>query len=727
MQVPAIVAAGDGRASKAVYGDNKAYLELAGRSLVGHAVAVLQRVPEVREVWVVGQPSRLEAVLRRELEGVLTKPLIIVPQFRNLLENAWETYRRLLPGAGPSGRDPRPEELDLFVLYLSSDIPLATPQEVSAFIRRGLACGCDYAVGLVPEEAMEAFYPRDGKPGIEMAYFNVAEGRFRQSNLHLVRPPRIGKRHYVEEMYEHRYQKQIRHALPLAWRVFADEAGGIRVLFYYGLMHLAGMLDRHGWRRLADLLRRMLPLRRVSAAIGSLQRQMCIRDSDRVAARHALLLRLHRGRGLRGGRGQRARLRGNRRALRRVARRAEPARRGALWPGAVARAPPAAGPPGVGRQRGDRRAGATGIGSRTAAASGEAAIGARAVTAPPAYEVVRRSAGLFALSWRGVIRVSGGDRTRWLDGMLTHDIIALESAGPGSGCRALLLTHQGRIVADLHVIVRPDSYLLDLPLCVLEAAQQHLERYVIADDITLRDESAEIVRLALEGPRSVEVLASAVGRAEFLLDGHRAEAVRLGGAEVLAAGFSLTGGRGVQLFVPAGAKDPVRAALLQASRKALSEAAAGGEPGSSPAAPSDASPELVEGDAALFECLRIEAGEPAAGHEIDGSVLPAELRLDEAVSATKGCYLGQEVVTRMRTRGSLSHLLIGLRLQKGEAGPGTPLLLEGRRVGELTSGVASPRFGAIALGFVKAGLAEPGTALDAGGEQAVVTELPFEA
>ena len=88
------------------------------------------------------------------------KPLHLVPQFRNLYENAWETYRRLLPGAGPEGRDPQSEaDLDQRVLYLSADLPFATPQEVSAFVRQGDAMGCDYALGLSTEEAMRDFYP----------------------------------------------------------------------------------------------------------------------------------------------------------------------------------------------------------------------------------------------------------------------------------------------------------------------------------------------------------------------------------------------------------------------------------------------------------------------------------------------------------------------------------------------------------------------------------------
>jgi GTP:adenosylcobinamide-phosphate guanylyltransferase len=273
--VPAIVAAGDRRAAKAVYGESKPYLQLAGRTLVEHTVATLQRVPEVSEVWVVGNAERLERTLASEsFQRELRKPLRIVPQFRNLYENAWQTYRRVLPGAGPEGRDPvSPEDADTIVLYLSADLPFATPQEISEFVRRSLDVGCDYALGLVTEEAMEGFYPpAPDEPGIQMAYFNLREGRFRQSNLHLVRPAKLGNRHYVEDLYEHRYQKEFWHIVALAWRLLRSEEGGLRILVYYGLMHLASLADRRGWRRLADWLRRGITLPRVEATCGALLR-----------------------------------------------------------------------------------------------------------------------------------------------------------------------------------------------------------------------------------------------------------------------------------------------------------------------------------------------------------------------------------------------------------------------------------------------------------------------
>jgi molybdopterin-guanine dinucleotide biosynthesis protein A len=272
VQIPAIVTAGDRRAAKAIYGESKAYLEIDGRSLVQHAVDALQDVPEVSEVWVVGNAQRLERVFDESVRAGLRKPLSLVPQLRNLFENGWETYRRLLPGAPPEGRDPGPEDAERAVLYLSADLPFATPQEISVFVRRALERDCDYAMGLVTEASMEDFYPSGGEPGIRMAYFNTREDRYRQSNLHLIRPAKIGNRHYIEEMYEHRYQKQFGNIVALAWRLLRSERGGLVMVSNYLLMQLASIADRSGWKRLADWLRQRLPIARIERACSSLLR-----------------------------------------------------------------------------------------------------------------------------------------------------------------------------------------------------------------------------------------------------------------------------------------------------------------------------------------------------------------------------------------------------------------------------------------------------------------------
>ncbi len=270
--MPAIVTAGDQRAARAVYGDSKVYLRIAGRALVAHVVAALQRVPEVSEVWVVGNEERLRGVFEDPaLRAELVKPLHLVPQFRSLYENGWQTYRRLLPGAPPEGREPGPEDRDREVLYLSGDLPLATPQEISAFIQQSRALDCCYALGLVTEESMRGFLPAaPGAPGVAPAFFNVREGRFRQSNLHLIRPARIENRFYLQEMYEHRHQKEWGNIAALAWRLLRSEQGGLAVAGYYALMVLAGFAHRRGWSGLADWIRWRIPSERIERGVGGL-------------------------------------------------------------------------------------------------------------------------------------------------------------------------------------------------------------------------------------------------------------------------------------------------------------------------------------------------------------------------------------------------------------------------------------------------------------------------
>ena len=307
-------------------------------------------------------------------------------------------------------------------------------------------------------------------------------------------------------------------------------------------------------------------------------------------------------------------------------------------------------------------------------------------------------AALFRLPERGVIEVTGADRVRWLDGMISAEV---KSARPGDGAWGLLLTRQGRLVADLHVLARVESFWLELERAGVATVLARLAGYVIADDVTLADRSDDFARLALEGVRAAEVLAAASGE-PVALPAHAWREVSLAGARTVVAAYGFTGQPGLQLFAPAGAAEAVAAALLAAGAEAAS--------------------------ADTFECLRIEAGTPRLGHEIDESVLPAEAGLDDAIAVQKGCYTGQEVVTRMRTRGRTAHRLVGLYFE-GERLPerGASIEAEGARVGQLTSTARSPGLGAIGLGFVRAEAALPGASVRVAGTPARIAPLPLRA
>jgi folate-binding protein YgfZ len=319
------------------------------------------------------------------------------------------------------------------------------------------------------------------------------------------------------------------------------------------------------------------------------------------------------------------------------------------------------------------------------------------------WRAARSGVGLFELPGRGLLELRGADRVRWLDGMVTNDVKALAARGAGAGCRALLLTAQGRVVADLHLLLREDSLWLEAERADATAALARLPRYVVADDVVLVDRSAEFARLALEGGSAPALLEALLGRAPA--PDAWAE-LPLADVPCILAAYALAGGPGFQVLAPAAARAAVRAELC----------ARGAAFGLAPLGPE------------TFECLRVEAGVPWPGRELDETVLPDEARLGAAVSTTKGCYTGQEVVARMRSRGRLAHRLVGLRLAGGVLpARGAELRAGGRRVGAVTSAVLSPAAGAIALAFVRLPHDAPGTRLEVEGGEATVAEVPFVA
>ena len=289
------------------------------------------------------------------------------------------------------------------------------------------------------------------------------------------------------------------------------------------------------------------------------------------------------------------------------------------------------------------------------------------------------------LADRGAVDVTGSERVRWLDGMVTQDFAALAE---GEFAPTLLLTHQGRIVSDAWLWVFENRIRLDLERSAVSPLIEHLDRLIIADDVTLTDASDEGVRFSVEGV-GARAAVEAMAGAEFTHIATR----RLGGADVTLVPHALIEAEGVQLLAADG--DPVAAALSAAG--------------------------IPEASAEEFEIRRVERGVPRYGKELDTTVLPAETRLDAAISTTKGCYAGQEVVARMRSRGAVSSLLVSLHFEGGALpAEGEKITVDGKKVGELTSVAQSQSLGAIGLGYVKAARAEPGTRVEIAGASAVV-------
>jgi folate-binding protein YgfZ len=317
----------------------------------------------------------------------------------------------------------------------------------------------------------------------------------------------------------------------------------------------------------------------------------------------------------------------------------------------------------------------------------------------------RQGAGLFRLVGRGLITVEGADRVRWLNGMLSNDVAKLAAGRERSGCYALLLTRIGRIVADVHVLLREGSLWLESEQAAVAPLLATLGKYVIADDVRLSEASQGWERLALEGPATGAVFAAAAGEAPGLAP-DAADGFQIAGSPVLAGAWGVSGEDALQLFAPAGSGAAVAQALQRAG----------------------AGHALVEAGEEALEILRVEAGTPRYGRELSEAVLPAEAGLSRAISTTKGCYTGQEIVARMATRGGASHALVGLSLE-GPTPPatGAAVSVQAARVGEVTSAALSASAGAIALAYVRRAHAEPGTLLEVAGRGARVTPLPFVA
>src|SRR6476469_1176826 len=304
------------------------------------------------------------------------------------------------------------------------------------------------------------------------------------------------------------------------------------------------------------------------------------------------------------------------------------------------------------------------------------------------YRQLREECGLLDRSGRGKRLVKGPEAAEYLQGQLTNDIEALE---PGDGCYAALLDRKGHMQADMRVLrLSADEIGLDVEPEALPAARRHLEMYKVGREVQVEDLSEERSILSLIGPRSVDLAGSAP------LPEHASEPVSIEGIECLAVGTAL----GIDLIAVAAASDRLRAAL--------------GETGA---------PEV---DHAAAEILRIEAGTPRFGSEMDTATMPAEAGIvSSAVNFEKGCYIGQETVARLHYKGKPNRHLRGLRLSAAAA-PGATLRLGEKEVGRLGGSCVSPVHGPIALAIVRRG-AEPGAELLVGedGVTARVVDLPF--
>jgi glycine cleavage system T protein len=322
------------------------------------------------------------------------------------------------------------------------------------------------------------------------------------------------------------------------------------------------------------------------------------------------------------------------------------------------------------------------------------------------YEAVRLHAGLLDLCHRSLLRFKGSDRTSFLQGMVSNDVRALT---PGAGIQAAILDVNGKILADLRVFCGEDFFLIDLWEFRRAEILEHLRHYLVAEDVEIDDLAGRYGILSLQGPKARSLLDRILSSQELPSRMHGHHTVLIENREVRVARSAHTGEDGVDLFLDVGDLPRVVSRIEEAGQSL---------------------PLRWVGVQAL-DILRLEAGIPRYGVDMDENNLLLETGLDHAVSFHKGCYLGQEVIERIHSRGHVNKKLAGLILE-GEAPAlrGDPICFDGKEIGKITSSRLSPAVKRpIALGYVHRDYLAAGIQVsiqhDGRAIQAEIASLPF--
>ncbi len=305
--------------------------------------------------------------------------------------------------------------------------------------------------------------------------------------------------------------------------------------------------------------------------------------------------------------------------------------------------------------------------------------------------------GVAVLSDRAKVTVSGKDRVRWLNGQITNNVRDLLR---GHGVYAFRLTPQGHILGDLYAFNRGESFVLDIEKAQLAQTLEHFRRYIIMDKVELKDVSGDLAALRVAGPKAAEVLRHA----------------GIDAPELRGLDFMETTWREFSLVLIGGDNPAVTSYEIWAAPKDIDVtlevlAKTGARP---------------VGRSAL-ELLRIASGLPDYNRDIHERDLPQETNQDRALSFTKGCYIGQEIVERIRSRGAVHRNFAGFSVSGSLPPAGTKIQAEGKEVGEVTSGAILPNRDhdlPVALGYLRREAASK--ELSAGEAKLQVASLPFE-
>ncbi len=317
------------------------------------------------------------------------------------------------------------------------------------------------------------------------------------------------------------------------------------------------------------------------------------------------------------------------------------------------------------------------------------------------HQAVRAATGLFDFSFRAKFALAGRDSAKFLHRIVSNDVKNLSA---GQGCYAALLNPLGQILADLRIYAAQDRLLIDTDADLRAKAIQILSRYIIADQVQIVP--LDTCALAFEGPQARGLLEKTLHVDLPPLQDFEHFATNYGGFPIRVVRASNTGEEGYEVWVgPKGMMGLWGAAGGQAPSYGM----------------------LPAGTEAL-ESLRIEAAIPRYGSELGEDTLPLEANLMNALSFNKGCYIGQEIVERARSRGQVNWKLAGVTIESSQPPePGEKLSLDGKEAGEITSACVSPTLQkTIALAYIRREHMETGTRLlTASGSSAQVTNLPF--
>ena len=314
------------------------------------------------------------------------------------------------------------------------------------------------------------------------------------------------------------------------------------------------------------------------------------------------------------------------------------------------------------------------------------------------FQALISGSGVYDLSSRAKIVLTGGDRVRWLNGMITNNVRDLM---PGHGVYAFLLNPQGRILGDLYAYNRAESLLVDTDQSQVEKVLAVFDKYIIMDDVEVAHVGGQLTAIGIAGPNSRESLRAAGFEAPVL------EPLQFVEATWRQIRLTLVRGdnervESFELWLAPEHADQVYEALVKAGARPVGTAA--------------------------LELLRIAAGTPRYGADIRERDLPQETEQQRALNFTKGCYVGQEIVERIRSRGQVHRKFIGFEVQGQLPAPGSKIQADGKDVGEITSAASLPLASGdrrVALGYIRREVAVHGKQVEAGGSQASVANLPF--